>query len=337
MIENSNKNEDHDKKIKISVIMPIYNDETFIGESLKSIINQTLKDIEIICINDGSTDNSLTILKNYQKNYPNIIIINQKNQGSGIARNEGLKIAKGEYIAFLDADDYYINTNALECMFETGIEKNSIMVTANLKNVKDKKLVDNYYCKKIENLGIILPEDYGMPWYFYRSIYKKKFLKDNNIIFPNYLRGQDPIFLAKVLSKIEAIDTVPIDFYAYRYIPIKNNTTKCNTKQKKIDYISHYIDVFSILSNPKFYNMITEYENNLKKFLKKEIKEENEIRYILEACDNNIFLFKFFENNIKLNKKEKNNVKLKKTIKNLKSSKSFKLKKSMKSILNRFK
>lgn len=95
-------------KYKVSIILPVYNVEKYLEDCLDSVVNQTLKEIEVICINDTSTDNSLDILHRYQKRNPDIVkIIDLKNKlGTGYARNHGLDIAQGEYIAFLDADDY---------------------------------------------------------------------------------------------------------------------------------------------------------------------------------------------------------------------------------------
>lgn len=92
---------------KISVVMPVYNEEKFIRECLDSVVNQTLKDIEIICVNDGSTDSTLSILNGYAQKDPRVKVIDQANQGPGIARNTGLTAARGEYLAILDSDDRY--------------------------------------------------------------------------------------------------------------------------------------------------------------------------------------------------------------------------------------
>ena len=94
------------EKVMISVIVPVYNVENYLGKCLDSLINQTYKDIEIICINDGSTDNSLNILREYEQMDSRIIIIDQKNGGLSNARNIGLKEAAGEYIMFVDSDDW---------------------------------------------------------------------------------------------------------------------------------------------------------------------------------------------------------------------------------------
>ena len=102
-----------DSSIKFSIIVPVYNVEKFLRESLDSIISQTLKDFEVICVNDGSTDNSLDILEEYAKNDSRFKIISQENQGQGIARNKAIDIAQGKYLLFVDPDDW-IETNALE-------------------------------------------------------------------------------------------------------------------------------------------------------------------------------------------------------------------------------
>ena len=102
--------------VKVSIIMPVYNDEEFLNESISSVLNQTLSNIELICVNDGSTDNSLNILNDFASKYEFIKIFSKENEGSGIARNFGMTQAKGEYIAFLDSDDLFIDNDALEKM-----------------------------------------------------------------------------------------------------------------------------------------------------------------------------------------------------------------------------
>lgn len=97
----------------VSVIVPCYNGEKYVAQCLDSIVNQTLREIEIICIDDGSTDGTLEILKGYEKVDSRVIVIEQKNAGAGAARNNGLRLAKGRYLSFLDADDFF-EPNMLE-------------------------------------------------------------------------------------------------------------------------------------------------------------------------------------------------------------------------------
>ena len=113
--------------VKVSVILPIYNVENYLKQCLDSVTNQTLKDIEIICVNDGSTDNSLKILKEYAKKDNRFIILDENNQGAGISRKKGIDISKGEFIYLMDSDDY-INNNLLELTYNSGIKHASDIV-----------------------------------------------------------------------------------------------------------------------------------------------------------------------------------------------------------------
>ena len=92
--------------IKVSVIVPVYNVENYLKQAISSVINQTLKEIEIICVNDGSTDSSKAILDEYQKSDDRIIVVNKSNKGYGAACNTGLKLARGKYVAILEPDDF---------------------------------------------------------------------------------------------------------------------------------------------------------------------------------------------------------------------------------------
>ena len=109
---------------KVSVIIPVYNAENYLQQCLDSVANQTLQDIEIICVNDGSTDRSLEILRSFEKKDNRFIILTQENQGAAVARNEGLSIAKGEFISVLDADDFF-DPNMLKAAYNRLVETNS--------------------------------------------------------------------------------------------------------------------------------------------------------------------------------------------------------------------
>ncbi|MGL5965216.1 MAG: glycosyltransferase [Fusobacteriaceae bacterium] len=111
------------QKPKVSVVIPVYNVELYLREALNSVINQTLKEIEIIVVNDGSTDSSLEIIKEYEKKDNRIVVINQENKGLSCARNSGLRIASGEYIYFMDSDDY-ISLDTLEICYTNSLENN---------------------------------------------------------------------------------------------------------------------------------------------------------------------------------------------------------------------
>ncbi|MEI3161840.1 MAG: glycosyltransferase [Lachnospirales bacterium] len=121
----------------ISIIVPVYNAEKYICQCMDSLVNQTLESIEIIAIDDGSTDNSLNILEKYKNNDSRVKIICQKNSGASVARNKGLEMAQGDYIFFLDADDY-IDNSAFSAMYENAIKYNVDIITFNCKSFSDE-------------------------------------------------------------------------------------------------------------------------------------------------------------------------------------------------------
>ena len=260
--------------VKISVIIPVYNDEKFLGECLDSVSNQTLDDIEIICINDGSTDSSLEILNEYSTD-KRITIITQTNQGSAIARNKGLDIAQGEYIGFLDADDIYINRQSLEIMFDAAKKHDANMISANLKFLtQERNLISNPHYKRgtfhyFKEESLIEPDEYGIPFYFYKNLYKADLIED--IRFPDLLRGQDPIFLSKVLSEVDEIYGVPIDFYGYM-VPLSFD--KLDSYTKKYHYICQYRQCIDILDNSELFKTSDRYMYNLMLYLNDNVDAE---------------------------------------------------------------
>lgn len=182
--------------IKISIIVPCYNVEKYIRECLVSILEQTMPDIEIICVDDGSTDGTLTILEEYRKQYKKILILSQKNQGSGIARNQGISAARGEYLAFMDADDFYPAKDTLEKTYQTAKRENAEICGGSCCFFRNGVFTYNGLGKGyvfVED-GWVDKTDYPIISGFWRFVYKRDFIEKNGIRFPNYLRCQDPPF-----------------------------------------------------------------------------------------------------------------------------------------------
>ena len=288
-----------DNMVKVSVIMPVYNDEEFINNSINSILKQTLKDIEIICIDDGSTDNSLKILTDLKNKYNFIKVLSQKNKGAGKARNAGLNIATGEYIAFLDSDDIFIDKNALEEMYNYGIEENSVIVSANIKKLTNNEKITNHHvykskrCYYCDEKKIIPSKNYGIPWYFYKNIFKRSFLVENNINFPNLKRGQDPVFLSNVLVKTEEIATIPLYLYGYRTGSGGGANNKVNTYEKKLHYICHFKKTFDILEEANYTDILSLYKKELFKYLNLyNNKKDKDYYYIVKKVFGDINYFK---------------------------------------------
>lgn len=258
---------------KISIIMPVYNAMDFLEMSIQSVADQTFNDFELICVDDGSTDGSLDYLNELKQTYPFIRIIEQQNQGSGKARNNGLKNAKGEYIGFLDSDDIFLDSNALEEMYRVAHENDANLVSANLKFLEiDGTISDNpHYAandySEFLEYGRINPRDYGIPYAFYKCIFKKEFLDEHNIIFPDLSRGQDPIFMANALVNSGTVFTVPLDLYGYNHALGGGVNAKINTYDKKFDYVQHFKDTCDVLADGNLQNLADFYKIHMFRFL----------------------------------------------------------------------
>ena len=200
---------------KVSVIIPIYNAEKYLRECLDSVVNQTLIDIEIICVNDGSTDSSLRILEEYASVDDRIKLISQVNRGQGIARNVGIDVSNGRYIFFVDSDDI-INVKTLEMLFNKSEQFNldicvckneEINTITNKRKIKKSAINKKYLPNKkvFSNIDIknnIFQLFLGWPW---DKIYKSSLIKDNNIKFPNLKNSEDTYFVYKALIKSDKI------------------------------------------------------------------------------------------------------------------------------------
>ena len=207
---------------KVSVIIPVYNTENYLRKCLDSVCNQTLKDIEIICINDCSPDGCLEILKEYASKDERIKIIDFKeNKGAACARNAGIDAARGEYLGFVDSDDF-IDLDFYEKLYnkahETGADAvKGIMLCLNKDNTLNDQLTLNYFTNDLiqENIA-----------YFYESfttaIYKKSIILDNNVCFPPRINFfEDPFFSINLAFYIKTIQFAPNAKYYY----IKRNNS----------------------------------------------------------------------------------------------------------------
>lgn len=206
-----------DVMIKVSVVIPVYNVEDYLEECLDSIVNQTLKDIEIICVNDGSTDNSLNILKFYAGKDNRIILINQENGGHAVATNVGMKHAKGKYLFLMDSDDV-LKEDALEKTFCVAEEKKVDFVlfkAINYDDVNDEFYeAENYSMNDVaEFVGDSifsfndLSADLALkisvtPW---TKLYNRKFIMDSQICFPEGLIFEDNIFFWEVFINAQKV------------------------------------------------------------------------------------------------------------------------------------
>ena len=214
--------------IKISVIVPVYNGEKWLNRCLGSLVNQTLEEIQIICVNDCSTDNSLAILQQYAKKDKRIIVKNlKKNCGESVARNNGLKIAKGEYVAFVDQDDY-VDLDFYKELYNRTKNGSIDIVKGNVK-IKEKGVTT------IPNLNSkIISNKFYFNDYWWSAIYKNSILQDNNIrLRENIILGADLIFLTEAI--VNANNVMVIDNVFYNYIKRVNSGDSKILNCKKIN------------------------------------------------------------------------------------------------------
>ena len=235
----------------VSVIIPVRNSGRYFRECLDSVTRQTLQDIEIIIIDDASTDGSDTVAEAYAAQDPRITVIHHtESTGAGPARNDGMAIAKGEYIAFMDSDDLYPAADVLEKLYRTAVEKKANICGGSLYkidadgNILDMKVPDQYFEKE----GWVNYRDYQYDGGFYRFLYRKNFLKENNIIFPVYKRFQDSVFFVKAMDKANLFYALPSYTYSYR----KKHKTILWTYQKIKDHLTGVREILTFSSQKEY-------------------------------------------------------------------------------------
>ena len=240
----------------VSVIIPVYNVEKYLRECLDSLINQSLKDIEIICVNDGSTDSSLDILNEYKEKDNRFTVITQKNINAGVARNTGLKVATGEYLSFLDSDDIF-EPNMLEEMYNTAVKDGSDTVICNFylycnetkKSSWNFRIADKFVKKspfspldvKDEIFNISSPNAWT-------KLFKHSLFTDNNLQFVSTMCSNDITCVDTALALSKKISVIDKPFIHYRLVQT-NNLTARRVK---------YPDSFLVAAQ--------QLENNLKRF-----------------------------------------------------------------------
>nr|WP_288248025.1 glycosyltransferase [uncultured Romboutsia sp.] len=231
---------------KVSIIVPIYNSEKYMSKCIESILNQTLSEIEIILVNDGSTDNSRKIIENYAKKDNRIKVIHQQNSGPSVARNKGIRIAKGKYIGFVDSDDY-IEPNMYEELYNNANNKNIevAMCSYNEKHlyndieyvIKPKLDSNRIYEKEDIKQGIISTFSKNDNYGFYslcNKLYLKEWLiKENLTIDTNRDHGEDWWFNINVFSKLNSF--VYIDKVLYNYVHSNNNSLMVKYRENQFD------------------------------------------------------------------------------------------------------
>lgn len=207
----------------VSVLIPVYNVEKYLERCLNSIVKQTLTNIEIICVNDGSTDGSLSILEKYQKRDSRIVIINKKNGGLPSARNAALEKANGKYVGFVDSDDY-VERDMFQKLYETAERENVEVVICGAHIFPEVPRADGwlYHCLSPEYRHYdefnpeLLFQDISTTPFLWRVLIKKSLIDEYHLrLDEDILLGEDKSFQAKVYPKAKGIAVIPDKLYHY--------------------------------------------------------------------------------------------------------------------------
>ena len=297
----------------VSVIVPFYNVENYIEKCLETLVNQTLEDIEIILVNDGSKDRSKVIVDKFLKQYPEkIVYLEKENGGLSDARNYAIPYVKGEYIAFLDSDDY-VEKTMYKDMYELAKKENSDMLECDFyweypdknKMKKDKGAIYNGKKEMIEKVRVVA----------WNKLIKKEVLEKSKVLFPKGLRYEDIEFTYKLVPYLDKVSFLkkPCVHYVQREGSISNNQNERNK------------EIFQVLDNViGFYK-----ENNLYD----EYKDELEYIYVRYAfCSSLLRIVKIKDESVQSKLLELTWNKVNETFPNWKKNQVLKSKKDLKSI-----
>lgn len=259
---------------KVSVVIPAYNAEKYLKECLDSVINQTFKDIEVICVNDGSTDSTLEIMKSYSSQDNRVKVISHENIGAGPARNNGFEAAKGKYIYTLDADDY-IYDDAIEDMYNNAVLNNSdiVLIKYGRDEITDRLNSKNgfYFDDILNRRG----DEYDEFTFTYKDIksnvlntyfnhwlgfYKREFLDKWDELYFEKGQYEDVLFHVKALLRAERISHIPKIYYYYR-----------RAENSQMSNYKGFIEIFDVIDSVENYltenGFLDEFKDELDLFM----------------------------------------------------------------------
>ncbi len=233
----------------LSIVLPVYNVERYLRQNLDTLLNQSYENLQVIAVNDGSTDSSFTILKEYKEKYQDkLIIINQENGGISNARNNGLKEAEGDFIAFVDSDDF-VSLDMYKDMLELAIKEKSDIVVCDIQ----------YYWKDNDSRNYIMP---GLTDRFktddihkkallsslgvWNKIFSRKFFDEQNISFHEGILYEDIEFITYLFAKADKISYLPKAELYYRQ---RENSIMTTRNERCKDIFNVLIDTYNRFKN----------------------------------------------------------------------------------------
>ena len=284
-------------KPKVSVIIPVYNEECYLRKCLDSVLQQTIDSIEVICIDDGSTDQSMAILNEYAGKNHNFKVLRQQNQGAGTARNRGIQIAQGEFVSFMDSDDMYPDCYVLEKLYELAISHEVKVCGGSMQYLKEDGFPVPFYLDENNRKQVFQTDgvqnyfDYQFEYGYYRFIYRLDLLRENNICFPLYRRFQDPPFMVRAMIAAKEFYAVKEPTYAYR----KGHREVVWTEEKVVGLMDGILDLLHValennlmmLANSALRRTCIDFSKEIQQELRKGSNEARKRQVeMLEICRN---------------------------------------------------
>lgn len=304
------------KKPLVSIIIPVYNVQNYLKECLNSVLQQTYKSIEVITVDDGSTDDSPIILKEYDKLYENIqVYLENENRGQATARNIGLKAAKGEYILFVDSDDY-INFDTVERLIKTIEKYNVDFVRFNAQSfsVEEEKIRQKEY-----NFNLFLKENFVYKKNNFKNVYlsfspspvlylfKREMLYENNIKFMENIIHEDELFSSDIFTYANSCVYIDQPFYNRRYRKGSTMTEKSEYQKKYsfdsyIEIINRYNEMLESNQFDKETEKFLEYRINslYVPLLNYDLEEHYKDKELDKVQKNRIYYSRLYKNYIRL-------------------------------------
>lgn len=302
---------------KVSIIIPIYNTFQYLQECIQSVLSSTYKNLEIILINDGSTDNSIKIIRDFQQKYKDkIIVIDKKNEGVSMARNDGIKVATGKYIIFVDSDDV-IKSNMIEILINR-METNNVGLVAcsyykkYINNIDPINFSEEGIFNKEEFFNILLKTD-SVQGYLWNKIFITDVIKTNNLTFDKNIKiCEDLLFCFQYIQCIDIAEIINIPLYFYRM----RKSSTLNINQNSDNYVFYVFSKLYEINKQAFNNNKNLYMYIFFKYYNKKVKlyglPKISIFYLLKEKKINMktkvkyILNRFLPNKIKYKLKQKN-------------------------------
>ena len=273
---------------KVSVIVPVHDKGAYLAECLASIECQTLRNLEIICIDDASTDDSLAICKSFAGQDDRFRIVElPENRGAAAARNTGIEMAAGDFIMFMDADDWYPRNTTIERLYRAAVD-NDVLIAGGMMSeydTKRQKLRENYEdaghleLYVFDREGVVEYRAWQGDYGYTRFIYSRKLLVDNNITFPPYIRHEDPVFFVRTMLAAGRFYAIPEVVYRYR---INHKPTELSPKALD-DAIEAIVDLLVLAANEDLPKLKSYAIESLKYYLATQTPEAQEAHREAEA------------------------------------------------------